>query len=406
MRAPERKLRSVRQLALLGTALALLAMLVLYHVANVRVMFIRLNMNDFGKFYYSARLFLDGQDMYGPNPATRMPIGEGRVHAFLNMNPPHLHLAILPLARLHPAAALAIWSLAGIVALACSVRLTTRELHPSLSAVQSAWLAVAAAAFAGTGALVITGQLSLFLLLITTAAWSAARHGRWRLAGTWLGVLISIKPFGLVFIPWLAFSKRWDAIAATAVAVTAAFLTGVLVFGIDAHRSWIRVLGATDWTWAAMNASFSGAFSRWFGDSPYFAPALHAPGLIRPFWLLAVAITAGVSISLGRLADTVVDIDRAFAALLLGALLISPLGWVYYWWLPLPPLAALIAQHRMPLLLWAVPWLFVPLVVVVSMQPHWLATLTIGSAYFWGTFLAWLSVALNRTERWKPGAVR
>ena len=32
--------------------------------------------NDFGKFFYSAQLFLSGDNMYAPNPSTSIGVGE------------------------------------------------------------------------------------------------------------------------------------------------------------------------------------------------------------------------------------------------------------------------------------------------------------------------------------------
>ena len=80
----------------------LCAVCLLFYIQLTVYMVQRLHMNDFGKFYYSARLFLDGQDMYGPSPATEIPVGETETRQFLNMNPPHFHLLILPFALLSP----------------------------------------------------------------------------------------------------------------------------------------------------------------------------------------------------------------------------------------------------------------------------------------------------------------
>jgi hypothetical protein len=82
---------------------------VVVHVMLVDVVARRLHMNDFGKFYYAARLFLDGRNMYEPSPATFIPVGPKAVHVFLNLNPPHFPLLVLPLSVLPVETAGVIW---------------------------------------------------------------------------------------------------------------------------------------------------------------------------------------------------------------------------------------------------------------------------------------------------------
>jgi hypothetical protein len=90
------------------------------------------------------------------------------------------------------------------------------------------------------------------------------------------------------------------------------------------------------------------------------------------------------------------DVD--WAALLLASLLLSPLGWVYYLWIALGPLAAAIGHsrfwqrpHRVDLLL--VPglagWLWYGKMAEWG-QPSPLATATLASMYFWALLSLWL----------------
>jgi hypothetical protein len=71
-----------------------------------------LHRNDFGKFYYSAVAFVQGQNMYGLNPATFVQVSETHHQQFWNMNPPYFHL-LLPFALLTPEVALTLWIGAG-----------------------------------------------------------------------------------------------------------------------------------------------------------------------------------------------------------------------------------------------------------------------------------------------------
>jgi hypothetical protein len=156
-----------------------------------------------------------------------------------------------------------------------------------------------------------------------------------------------------------------------------------------------------------MNASLLGFLKRVLAPSAYYAPLLDAPSLIGPIWLLLSAAIGVVS-----LAVTVTDssdgrVDRGFAVLLFAALLISPLGWTYYWWLALGPMVALVAawhplaaatrlagaaRQRRALLLVALPGLFWPLPATVTFQPNPWATMMTGSAYFWATLALWAAL--------------
>jgi hypothetical protein len=74
---------------------------------------------------------------------------------------------------------------------------------------------------------------------------------------------------------------------------------------------------------------------------------------------LIVAVAFVLLVTLAVVArDRGQPVDRSFALLLLCALLVSPLGWMYYLWLAAGPLAALALAHgerlgtatRMPVL--------------------------------------------------------
>jgi hypothetical protein len=103
-------------------------------------------------------------------------------------------------------------------------------------------------------------------------------------------------------------------------------------------------------------------------------------------------------------------VDRGFGLLLLAALLISPLGWTYYWWLALGPMVAVVGswwgreacperspvpnggRWRRALLFVAVPGLVWPLPATFAFQPSAWTTVLPGSAYFWATLALWAAL--------------
>src|SRR5262245_62093929 len=154
---------------------------------------LELHMNDFGKFYYSARAFLNGADMYAPSPATSIGIGGAMHLQFLNMNPPHFHLIVLPFAMLPADLAALAWLVASLVALMRSIALIARELDVTWTPLRVLLLVATVLGFSGTQAFFLTGQVSMLLMLAMTLAWSSARHGRWQSAAVWLGICLSVK---------------------------------------------------------------------------------------------------------------------------------------------------------------------------------------------------------------------
>lgn len=376
-------------------------------VVLMRAMTDGLHMNDFGKFYYSARWFLDGRDMYAPSPATDLRFVEAPELQFLNMNPPHFHLLVLPLARLQPEHAVTIWIGVSLLALVAAVLLIAREARVAWTPVRVLAAAAAVLVFAGTQSFFATGQLSLLLLLAVTIAWVAARHGRWTLAAAVLGVSLGIKPFLLVFVPYLLLVRRFRALAVALATAAASVALGLLVFGVDAYRSWYRALGQSgDWAWTVMNASIFGFLRRAFDAQPIVTPVVVAPALVRFLWIVAAAVVGLITVAVVIRDRTASAVDRAFGLLLVAAQLISPLGWIYYLWLPAGPVAALALRPRperpplrgarRALAFGAAVGFAWPMPFLMAFQPHAWATLCVASMYFWATLALWLWLLIDR----------
>ena len=102
-------------------------------------------------------------------------------------------------------------------------------------------------------------------------------------------------------------------------------------------------------------------------------------------------------------------IDRAFALLLVAAQLISPLGWIYYLWLPAGPLAAVALRPRREsikptwfdrgLIVVAVLGFAWPMPFLLAFRNHAWATLTIASIYFWATLALWVWLVTDGRQR-------
>ena len=421
--------QSLADAAAIPALLILCAGFLFWDLLLARSMAGPLHMNDFGRFYDSGRAFLENRDLYAPGPTALLQVGAATGVQFLNLNPPHFLLLIVPLALLPPADALTIWMGLNIFAFALSVLLIARELGLAWNPRRLLAVGAGTLAFAGTQAFFVTGQLSMLVLLAMTLSWIDARRGRWNTAGVWLGLAMSLKLFLLIFVPYLLPAGRRVALItalATAGLVTA---LGWLVFGAGAYTSWIHALGKSNsWAWAAMNASAFGLFRRTFGVSPYYAPAAIVPGLV-PAWLGVAGLVGIVTLWTVAVDRTPWRTDRAFGLLLAASQLISPLGWIYYLCLPAGPVAALALRQKGADLSggstalqvreeggpeglhytlgrsrgrWrtvlggiAVAGFLLPTGLLLVGQPHAWATPLVGSAYFWATLALWLWLLLD-----------
>jgi len=326
-----------------------------------------------------------------------------------NLNPPHFHVLVLPFALLSQKSAAILWEVFIIVSLVWSLYLIIQETPTRITLWRCWVLAVSILSFVATQVTLLLGQVSFLIFLVFTLAWIRARQERWTAAGGYLGLALSVKPFLLIFMPYLVLRRQWRSLAAVMGSAFLCFGVGILTFGVDAYISWLQRLATVNWVWHALNASVLGFLTRVFQETAIYIPFIAAPELIRPLWMMTAILIGGVTLLAAAADDSLAATDRGFALLILAALLISPLGWGYYLWLPVGPFAALIpvwwkdrtdatrsaetvVRSRNLLCLLALPGLAWPFLCVTWFQPSPWATVSLGSVYFWSTFLLWLAL--------------
>src|SRR5262249_50550129 len=140
---------------------------------------------------------------------------------------------------------------------------------------------------------------------------------------------------------WIPPERRRGGLLAIAVA-GALMLAGVLVCGVDNTRGWIAAIAAApSWTWAIHNGSISAIFAK----ALYIYPVTIAPdvGHVALPATLASLLVLGVGVIV---ISRTTSRDRALLVMTLTSLLVSPLGWNYYGWMLLGPLAACWSDRR------------------------------------------------------------
>ena len=282
---------------------------------------------DFNKAYYPA-----GRLVFAA-PERLYECADGNL-CFVNI--PVVAALFAPLSALDPWNARAVFTVAGIAAVAVTTWLLVRITAAS------GWrrYAIIAIVFLN-GPLFYSlrlGNLTHLLLLPLLVALSCLALGRQRAAGALLALVALLKPPLFLFLPYLLVRRQWRGAAAMGAVTAAACGISILWLGVDLHRTWLRdfVLGFGGKPLAAYNVqSISGALARFvvpghltdwrpLDVSPMFTAVRYALTLA----CLAAAFVAGMRV---REPQTAAVRWTEYSVLLCLVLLVSPITWTHYY---------------------------------------------------------------------------
>jgi hypothetical protein len=333
-----------------------------------------LSYNDFGKFYYSLQQWQGAGTLYGPSPATAIAFEGGRIVQFWNMNPPHFHLLIWPLVYLPISGAFWLWMAINVAAAGWAIW-RIGHAHGRHLGLTGFILTLASAPMLTW---FVTGQVTGLLMALVTAIWLEARRGRWVRAGVLIGVAVSLKMFLWPLGAYLLLRRAWGGVASACAAGAGAFIVGLTMFGVQAHRDWLQALRDVQWTGAVMNASVYGLISRTWTIDVSGTPSALALSSAVALVVVAIGLWAAAS------AETT---DDGMALVLTSALLASPLGWIYY----LPIVAGPLLARRHALQPVAIGLCLIPFFLLYPFSTRVFA-MTAGSTMTWALISVWLSV--------------
>jgi len=244
-----------------------------------------------------------------------------------------------PLSRVSLESAKAIWFVASVALLAALVALSLRFLPEER---KPTWLLAGVTIVVMLkfyGHELVLGQMNALFAVIVAAAVLAARTRHESAVGLLLALAIVIKPYAVIFLPWLLLRRRSGSIVAATTATVVALALPALVYGlhgdIELHREWWKTVTASTAPnlTNADNVSIAALWAKWIGSGT-----------------VAATLTAVTSVMVLGLA-TLVCLGRngltfpegLEAALLLTLIpLLSPQGWDYVFLVSTPALMLLV----------------------------------------------------------------
>jgi hypothetical protein len=250
---------------------------------------------------------------------------------------PAFAILAMPAARLPLETAKAVWFGASVALLASFVALAIAALPDRRRRrwVLVAVLLVAMGKFYAHE--LVLGQVNVLFGVIVLLAVHAIAAGREAAAGLLFALAVVIKPYAVLFAPWLAGRRRAGSIGAFAAGLGTVLLLPAFVYGAgaaDLHGAWWRTVTestAPNLT-NADNVSIAGMYSKWLGASALVRPVI----VLTSVALLAVA--AFVFARRGRVASP----EPLEVALLLTLIpLLSPQGWDYVFLVATPAIVVL-----------------------------------------------------------------
>jgi len=254
-------------------------------------------------------------------------------------------------------------------------------------------------------------NLLVVLLAMIVAGIDDLYTGRERSAGIWIGAATAAKMFPGLLLAYLAYRRRWRALAAGLVTAAALTVGSMLRYGPVGAVSSVR-----DWALMAR----VGQRAAGFGFQPLGSWVLGLGGPDAAVWLAMAAC--------GSLVVAALVVGRTRGEGMVGrgggpdgplyevglvtilAVLVSPIGWFYYQLLAIPAWVAALTlpapQERRAALLWraalGVAGVFLSgLLTFDHLYPDALGLLKRYN-YVWGALLLLTALAAHRLVLWRP----
>ena len=271
-----------------------------------------------------------GADLYDMNAQAalvtqRVPQASGI--RYLPLYPPQVSIFFAPLAHFSYGWALLLWWGSSAVAygICCySVWLACPNLRE-----QGKTLFLLALAFPAFFHLIAWGQTSAAALACFTLIFFLLRARRELLAGLILGCLIFKPQLGLAAAIVFTFMGAWKIVAGAVLSAAAQLSVGILYYGIDPFRHWLRILWNVRTVLPLLEPKPYQTHSLrtfWSMLAPVFLPWRSGVSLV--LYVVSAAVVLGLTIACWKRSPAV-PLPLRYSALLFATVLVSPHLTVY-----------------------------------------------------------------------------
>jgi hypothetical protein len=189
----------------------------------------------------------------------------------------------------------------------------------------------------------VLGQVNLLLGALLLTSLVAIQTGQQLIAAALVAVTVFVKPYALLFVPWLLVTQGWTAAAMAAGIVVLGLLLPAGLYGwsgnVDLLRGWLNTVRDSTLPnlLANDNVSIAAMWAKWLG------PGFLASSLA---WLTIAGTLALVGVVLGRRRSVSAPAYLEYALLMLLIPIISPQGWDYVLLLATPAVVCLVDRWR------------------------------------------------------------
>ena len=307
---------------------------------------------DYTVLYSSFRSLLEGKNIYAPIQVDSLAFlglsQELLSHVTVDTLPPSLNspffaLLFSPLGLLPYAASFWAWSFLSL-AFGMTAIVLIRGTKDRADIDSILILILVLLSYLPVIHTILFGQTSLLVFMLVAGGWAAAREGRDRVGGVLLGLALAMKVFLGLFLLYFLVQRRWGLLSWQVATFAACWLLGLIFLGPDTYWQYKATLQSlTSYYSSNWNASAYGFVTRIFGGSSSL-PLIDFPLLGQTLYFLLSLLLLALLLWCARIKqghDPLMRFDLGFSYTIVAALLISPLGWMYYFPLLLIPFLTL-----------------------------------------------------------------
>lgn len=279
---------------------------------------------DYSSFYSSTQALLQGENPYQSLYTTYFPTLK---QVSINLNPPIVLMMFIPFAKMSYSASLMLWSLMSLILGLISVSLTfSLSFTPAFLKQHRAALYALYFAFAPTLINTSIGQLGNVIAFLIVAGYYFFTKKRENMAAILWGTIISMKFFPALLFFFALQQHRYKMMAIMAATILTISAIPGFIYGMHIYTDYFSMLSKVPWYGNNWNGSMIGFLFRILaGPVPDPSDCLLIKYLYIPFFLCTLAWYLHILFAPAHEKN-----HQAFALTLVMMLLMSPLGWIYY----------------------------------------------------------------------------